>query len=61
MPFKESLVRESAPLPRKCTGEMVGTFILVFFGVGSVHAAVLTGAQQGLWKVAIVSSREGMY
>jgi glycerol uptake facilitator protein len=33
---------------------MIGTFILVFFGVGSVHAAVLTGAQQGLWQVAVV-------
>jgi len=34
--------------------EAAGTFILVFFGVGSVHAAVLTGAQQGIWQVAIV-------
>jgi glycerol uptake facilitator protein len=33
---------------------MVGTFILVFFGAGAVHAAVLTGAQQGIWQVAIV-------
>jgi len=32
----------------------VGTFILVFFGIGTVHAAVLTGAQQGLWQVAVV-------
>jgi glycerol uptake facilitator protein len=32
----------------------VGTFILVFFGCGAVHAAVLTGAQSGLWQVAIV-------
>ena len=34
--------------------EMAGTFILVFFGVGAVHAAVLTGAQAGLWQVAVV-------
>ena len=35
-------------------GEMAGTFILVFFGVGAVQAAVATGAQAGLWQVAVV-------
>lgn len=35
-------------------GEVAGTFILVFFGVGAVHAAVATGAQVGLWQVAVV-------
>lgn len=35
-------------------GEAFGTFILVFFGVGSVMAAVATGAQAGLWQVAVV-------
>ncbi len=35
-------------------GEMFGTFILVFFGVGAVMAAVSTGAQAGLWQVAVV-------
>jgi glycerol uptake facilitator protein len=47
-------MKESATLSRKCMGEAVGTFILVFFGVGSVHAAVLTGAQEGIWQVAVV-------
>jgi len=47
-------MRDSTPLPRRCTAEIVGTFILVFFGIGTVHAAVLTGAQQGLWQVAVV-------
>ena len=33
--------------------ELVGTFLLVFFGCGSVHVAVLTGELSGLWQVAI--------
>lgn len=37
-----------------CVGETAGTFILVFFGVGAVNSAVLTGAQIGLWQVAVV-------
>lgn len=35
-------------------GEYIGTFVLVFFGVGVVNAAVVTGAQVGLWQVAVV-------
>src|SRR6478609_6755068 len=41
-------------LAARCFAELIGTFILVFFGCGAVHAAVLTGAQSGLWQVAIV-------
>ena len=49
--------RAVAQLPRfapALAGEFAGTFILVFFGVGAVNAAVATGAQQGLWQVAVV-------
>ena len=41
-------------LSRAMLGEFVGTFVLVFFGVGVVNAAVVTGAQVGLWQVAVV-------
>jgi glycerol uptake facilitator protein len=37
-----------------CVAEGIGTFLLVFFGTGSVFVAVLTGALQGLLQVAIV-------
>ncbi len=39
---------------RGMVGELIGTFVLVFFGVGVVNAAVVTGAQVGLWQVAVV-------
>jgi glycerol uptake facilitator protein len=39
---------------RTLLAEGLGTFILVLFGCGAVHATILMGAHQGLWQVAII-------
>ncbi len=39
---------------RALAGEVLGTYLLVLFGTGSVASAVLSGAQVGLWQVAAV-------
>ncbi len=57
LPAEAQTGADSIPLPRfwpALAGEFMGTFILVFFGVGAVNAAVATGAQAGLWQVAVV-------
>jgi len=44
----------AAPALRLALAEAVGTFLLVFFGCGAVHCAVLLGELQGLWQVGVV-------
>ncbi len=41
-------------LPHEYIAECIGTFILVFFGIGSVHVAVLIEGYSGLWQVASI-------
>jgi glycerol uptake facilitator protein len=40
------------PLLTTFLGEVIGTFILIFFGLGAVHAAVTTGTYSGVLQVA---------
>jgi glycerol uptake facilitator protein len=48
-------VNDAKPsLAKTCLAEFVGTYLLILLGCGAVHAAILTGAQSGLWQVAIV-------
>jgi glycerol uptake facilitator protein len=42
------------PLKVEFIGEVLGTFLLVFFGCGSLCSAVTTGAFAGVFQVAIV-------
>ncbi|DBA01957.1 TPA: hypothetical protein N0F65_006690 [Lagenidium giganteum] len=41
-------------LVNECIAEFIGTWILVFVGTATVATAVTTGAQMGLWQVAVV-------
>ncbi len=39
---------------REFLGEVIGTFILVLFGCGSVAVSILFGAHKGLFQIALV-------
>ncbi len=47
-------VMEMRDIRRRFVGEMVGTYLMVMIGTSSVAAAAITGAQVGLWQVAVV-------
>ncbi len=52
---EQPIARAAAPsVAACCCAELIGTFLLVFFGCGAVHVAVLTGELSGLWQVAVV-------
>ncbi|HLZ09636.1 MAG TPA: MIP/aquaporin family protein [Chloroflexota bacterium] len=44
----------SQPLRLAVAGEVIGTYLMVLFGTGAVASSVLTGAQIGVWQVAVV-------
>jgi glycerol uptake facilitator protein len=46
--------QDQPSMPKKCPAEARGTYLLILFGCVAVHASALTGAQSGLWQVAIV-------
>jgi glycerol uptake facilitator protein len=48
------MAAQPSKLAQRCFAEALGTFLLVFFGCGAVHVAVLTGGLSGLWQVASV-------
>ena len=58
IPQRRAIRLDGGPLApqtrRAFVGEAIGTYILVLFGIGSVAAVVVTGAQVGLWQVAVV-------
>lgn len=41
-------------LPWQCVAEFIGTMLMIVIGCGTVCSAVLTGAQVGIWQVAVV-------
>ena len=42
------------PLTHECVAEVVGTFLMTLFIIGSVSSAAIAGSQAGLWEVGIV-------
>ncbi|GBG33702.1 Aquaporin-10 [Hondaea fermentalgiana] len=53
-PTEDADAMRSTTLRQEMVAEAVGTGFIVLFGVGVVNTAVLTGAQAGIFQVAIV-------
>jgi len=47
-------MRTARGIGRECAAELIGTYVLVFFGTGAVHVAAFTRGTAGLWEVAVV-------
>ncbi len=47
-----------ALLKRQCIAEMIGTYMLVLLGTGSVACAVLNESLNGLWQVLIFLEKD---
>lgn len=52
--LKKPPVAAHSRLSGELLAEAIGTFILVLFGCGAIATAVISGAQMGIWQVAVV-------
>ena len=52
--MRDPASRRLVGLRRRFIGETVGAYLMVMIGTSSVAAAAITGAQVGLWQVAVV-------
>jgi len=48
-----AMTQDSPSTASRCLAELIGTFILIFFGLGAVHVAVTTGATAGVLQVGL--------
>jgi glycerol uptake facilitator-like aquaporin len=53
---EEVEVHKKGMIWRELIAEYMGTFLIVWLGCGTVCSAIYTGAQTGLWQIAVVWS-----